>query len=229
MVFNAWVACCGTRDPSPSLVIMWVSLFVWTALIWFLSSESEASWMTTCLCRNDGQRELGKAIFKICFQAAFWLVTSGCILENKAWRKFLKENYLTVLTTVSVCDKHPNNQMFLTALRTKQDPLRMSDVAQFRAGLHFWANLLMYVWGWFSGFFDGLKTILVSGKKKKGETGLKLWVLGHLLKIWFVRWGNSLFVTQPASKMEPCLSPASFQLLSSGSWLSRDSKRTYHL
>lgn len=56
IVFNAWVQRCGTRDPSPSLVITWVSLFALTTLTWFLSSESEASLMTTYVFGNDGKQ-----------------------------------------------------------------------------------------------------------------------------------------------------------------------------
>lgn len=52
------------------------------------------------------------------------------------WGKFSKESYLAGLATVSACDKHPNNQIFLTTSCPKRDLLMTPDVGLLRAGLH---------------------------------------------------------------------------------------------
>lgn len=57
-----------------------------------------------------------------------------------------------------------------------------------------------------SDYFDFLRPSLYQEKEK----GLKLWVLGLLLKSWVVGWGNSLLVTHSDSKVEPPTFPNQF-------------------
>lgn len=146
----------------------------------------------------------------------------GCFLTNNLGNRAdsthscaLGNIFKGKLATISVCDKHSNNQMFLTALCSKQDLLIMANVGLFRAGLHSWANLLMCVWGWRSGFFDSLKTVLLSEKRREELKVLSSWASAKHLDC---QVGNSLLVTHAASKREPPLFPSQFPT-SSALWV----------